>query len=78
MARRKWIRLPGGRLKRWKKSRSERRPGTGTARWGSEVPPRWYRRMLNHRERALIRRALHGDRAEGRPYVHPRAEAWYW
>jgi hypothetical protein len=78
MAKRNWIQMPGGRLKRWKKSRSERRPGHGTARWGTEVPPGWYRRMLNRRERSLLREALGRDEAEGWAYVHPRVAGWYW
>jgi hypothetical protein len=34
MASKKWLTLPGGRIKRWKKSRTEDRPG-----WGSSAFP---------------------------------------
>jgi hypothetical protein len=74
MASKKWITLPGGRIKRWKKSRTESRPGWG----GSRVPPRWYRNLFNRKERRRCREALGLGHGEARPYVHPRKAAWYW
>ena len=71
MARRKWIRLPGGRLKRWKKSLSERRPGTGTARWGSEVPPVGTGGCLTIASaRSYGGRSTATGRRVGRTYIH--------
>jgi hypothetical protein len=78
MASRKWVELPGGALKRWKKSESEFRPGAGTARFTRQVPPHWYRNVLNRRDRRRARVAMHRGEAEPWPYVHPRAAPWYW
>jgi hypothetical protein len=42
MARKKWIVIPGGRIKRWKKSESV------SGCWFSRrVPPHWYRNHLD-------------------------------
>lgn len=71
MASKQWITLPGGRIKRWKKSRTENRSWLG-------VPPRWYRNLFNRKERRRCREALGLGHAEARPYVHPRKAAWYW
>jgi hypothetical protein len=70
MARRSWIVLPGGRIKRWKASA---RPNI----WGG-VPPHWYRNMLNRKERRRVRRALKRGVAERFPYIHPSGAGWYW
>jgi hypothetical protein len=37
MASKKWLTLPGGRTKRWKKSRTEDRPGWGSSRFPNQV-----------------------------------------
>ena len=78
MASRKWITLPGGRIKRWKKSRSEDRPGWCSAWFPHQVPPRWFRNILIRKERRRYREALSQDKAEASPHVHPREAAWYW
>jgi hypothetical protein len=70
MARRKWIMLPGGRIKRRKASAC---PNI----WGG-VPPHWYRNMLNRKERRRVRRALQRGEAERFPYIHPSGAGWYW
>lgn len=77
MARTRWTTLPGGRIRRWKKSRTDWRPGG----WSTDVwpvPPRWYRNTLNRRERRRARRALFRGAAERFPYVHPREAPWFW
>ena len=74
MAAKKWLRLPGGRSKRWKKSRTDTRPD----RTREGVPPHWYRNTLNRRERRRVSRAVFRGEAEARPYVHPREAGWYW
>lgn len=73
MANTKWKVLPGGRIKRWKKSESER-----GCRFTRGVPPRWYRNTLNRRERRRAAEALHRGSVERFPYVHPREAPWYW
>jgi hypothetical protein len=78
MSKKKWKTLPGGRAKRWKKSRSDFRPGGGTTRFVRAVPPHWYRNMLNRRERRRSRTAILCGAAGRAPYVHPREAAWYW
>jgi hypothetical protein len=78
MASKKWLTLPGGRIKRWKKSRTEDRPGWGSSRFPNQVPPRWFRNRYNRKERRRCRAALSLGIAEARPYVHPREAAWYW
>lgn len=70
MATKKWIVLPGGRIKRWNRSRRSRG-------WGG-VPPHWYRNRLNRRERRRARKALKLGTAQAFPYVHPREAPWYW
>jgi hypothetical protein len=62
--------LPGGRLKKWRASRTPRT-------WGG-VPPRWYRNVLNRKERRRLHRAIQNESAECHPYVHPREAPWYW
>jgi hypothetical protein len=74
MAATKWREVPGGRLKRWKKSHGDTRP----MRYIDNVPPRWYRNMLNRRERRRVSRAMHRGDVEARPYVHPREAGWFW
>jgi hypothetical protein len=71
----KWKRLPGGQLKRWKKSRGDHRPG---GKHWLGVPPHWHRNLLNRRERRRAVRALHHGAVHNRPYVHPREAGWYW
>ena len=78
MASKKWLTLPGGRIKRWKKSRTEDRPGWGSSRFPHQVPPRWFRNLYNRKERRRCRGAASYGNAEARPYVHPREAAWYW
>lgn len=73
MASKKWITLPGGRIKRWKKSRTEEGAG-----FPHEVPPHWFRNLYNRRERRRVSRALRLGVAEAWPYIHPRRAAWYW
>lgn len=36
-----WTSVPGGRPKRWKKSRTDARLGWATTRFGWQVPPHW-------------------------------------
>jgi hypothetical protein len=78
MASTKWVRLPGGRWKRWKKSRSDDRPGVATTWFVNQVPPHWYRNVMNRRERRRLARALFRGEAHAGPYVHPRVAAWHW
>jgi hypothetical protein len=70
MARRSWIVLSRGRIKRWKASA---RPNI----WGG-VPSHWYWNTLNRKERRRIRRALKRGVAELFPYIHPIGAGWYW
>lgn len=69
MAAQKWIVLPGGRVKRWKRARTAKR---------QTVPPRWYRNRLNRRERRRAWHALFRGDAHAHPYLHPREASWYW
>ncbi len=78
MAARRWISSPGGRVKRWAKSRNDERPGWITTRFWRQVPPRWYRNEWNRRERRRAALALWHGEAHARPYVHPRETARYW
>lgn len=71
MASKKWVVLPGGRIKRWKESRHG-------CRWISRVPPHWYRNHLNRTERRRARLALHRGVEADRFFVHPRVASWYW
>ena len=73
MARKKWVVIPGGRIKRWKKSEGESRS------WFSRrVPPHCYRNHLNRRERRCAKQAMLRGREAGHPHVHPREAGWYW
>ena len=73
MARKKWIVIPGGRIKRWKKSESE------SGCWFSRrVPPHRHRNHLNRRERRRSKQALFHRRADCHPHVHPREAGWFW
>jgi hypothetical protein len=74
MAATKWRKVPGGRLKRWKKSRGDERPSS----FIDNVPPHWYRNMLNRRERRRVSRAMHRGDPEAWTYVHPREAGWFW
>jgi hypothetical protein len=78
MASTKWIRLPGGRWKRWKKSRTDDRPGSCTTCFARQVPPHWYRNVWNRRERRWTARALNRGEVHAGPHVHPRVAAWFW
>lgn len=78
MAVRKWAVLPGGRVKRWKKSRTDDRPGARTTWFARQVPPHWYRNALNRRERRRASRAILRGDADASPYLHPRAATWFW
>ena len=78
MASKKWTVLPGGRPKRWKKSRTDDRPGDCTTVFIHQVPPHGYRNLLNRRERRRARRALLRGEAIAHPWVHPREAAWFW
>src|SRR5581483_12171828 len=60
MAAKKWLRLPGGLVKRWKKSGGDDRPSGAV----DQVPPHWYRNRLNRRERRRVFRAVHRGEAE--------------
>lgn len=71
MARKKWIIIPGGRIKRRKKSESG-------CRLSRRVPPHWYRNHLNRKERRRSKQALFHGGEEIRLYVHPRSAGWYW
>jgi hypothetical protein len=71
MASKKWMVLPGGRIKRWKQSRH-------SCDWISRVPPHWYRNHLNRKERRRAQHALHRDAEANRFFVHPRVASWYW
>jgi hypothetical protein len=73
MAKTRWTVLPGGRIKRWKKSEREDR-----CYWLDRVPPREDRNLLNRRERRRARCALFRGDADRFPYVHPREMEWYW
>jgi hypothetical protein len=70
MARRIWKGLPGGRSKRWKSS-------GGGCIWAG-IPPRWYRNMLNRKERRRMRSAVRQGEPHRFAYVHPRCAGWYW
>jgi hypothetical protein len=70
MAQRRWKVLPGGRIKRWKASTSQRT-------WLG-VPPRWFRNMYTRKERQRAKAAIKRGKVEPTPYVHPREAAWYW
>ena len=72
----KWIILPGGRIKRWRKSRTDDRPGWGVSRL--RTVPRGERNLLNRQERRRYAEALSCGRAEVVPYVHPRKAASDW
>jgi hypothetical protein len=78
MAAKKWIRLPGGVWKRWTKSHNDDRPGSGATGFGRQVPPHWYRNVLNRRERRRAARALYRGEAHAAHHVHPRVAQWYW
>jgi hypothetical protein len=78
MAKKKWISVPGGRPKRWKKSRTDDRPGCGSTLFTNQVPPHWYRNLLNRRERRLAAHGTSRRETEARRYVHPRKAGWYW
>jgi hypothetical protein len=69
MAKKKWIVLPGGHIKRWKQSKTEV--------WG-KVPPRWYRNHFNRKERRRIKKAIFYGDAHAFPYVHPGVVSYYW
>jgi hypothetical protein len=73
MARDRWMTLPGGRIKRWRKSDSE-----DGCIIGFQVPPRWYRHVFNRRERLRARIGINRGDAHNHYYVHPRVAAWYW
>ncbi len=73
MARKKWITIPGGRIKRWKRSESER-----GCRFSKRVPPHWYRNYLNRKERSRSKQAMHRGTEYGHPHMHPRVAGWYW
>lgn len=71
MAKKKWVVIPGGRIKRWKKSEHG-------CDWIDQVPPHWYRNYLNRKERRRSKQALFNGDECGFPHVHPREAAWYW
>jgi hypothetical protein len=74
MASKRWTLLPGLRLKRWRKSRTDRRPGYGR----ESVPPHWYRNALNRRERRQSAHAVQHGEGRAAPFIHPRSAGWYW
>lgn len=74
MASKRWIVLPGQRSKRWRKSRTDRRP----ANWREGVPPHWFRNALNRRERRQSTLDLRRGEGSAAPRVHPRSAGWYW
>ena len=69
MASKKWIVLPGGRVKRWKQARAENR---------QIVPPHWFRNQLNRRDRRRALRAIATGADQAYPHVHPHTGSWYW
>jgi hypothetical protein len=69
MAAKKWIILPGGRIKRWKQARACNR---------DIVPPRWFRNNLNRRDRRRARIAIGNGLDRTYPFVHPHTAGWYW
>ena len=71
MAKKKWIAVSGGRIKRWK--RSER-----GCRFGYGVSPHWYRNYLNRRECRKSRQAILKGKAMRFAYIHPSTASWYW
>jgi hypothetical protein len=74
MAKKKWITLPGGRIKRWKKSENE-----SGCNWVHKTTPHWYRNYLNRRERGKSRQAIFKGKAHSSfPYIHPGSASWYW
>ncbi len=73
MARKQWIVIPGGRIKRWKKIESE-----SGACFARQVPPHWYRNYLDRKERRRSKEAMHNGSEYGFPHVHPREADWYW
>jgi hypothetical protein len=78
MASHKWYVRPGGYIVRYRKSRSDHRPGGGTTGFVRQVAPHFFRNLLNRRERRRVRRSIVRGDAEPRPYVHPREAAWCW
>lgn len=75
MAKKKWILLSEGRIKRWKKTNDKPRK----CFWSTKgVPPHWYRNHLNRRERRKSKIALIKENAHRFPYIHPRVASWYW
>lgn len=73
MAKKKWIEIPGGRVKRWKKSRAE-----SGCKFGRNVPPHWYRNFLNRKERYLAKKAILREETHVFPLVHQHTASWYW
>ena len=73
MARKEWVVIPGGRIKRWKKSESE----SGSC-FSRQVPPHWYRNHLNRKERRRSKQAMFRGREYGHPHVHSGEAGWYW
>jgi hypothetical protein len=73
MAKKKWIAIPGGRIKRWKRSESE-----SGCRFAKKVPPHWYRNYLNRRERRRSLASIQKNECLAFHFVHPRTAGWYW
>ena len=69
----KWIVLSGGRIKRWKRSESER-----GCRFGDRTTPRWYRNHLNRRLRRKEKRSLEAERWDEFRNRLTRDASWYW
>lgn len=77
MASKRWTTLPGGRVTRWRKSHSDRRPGC----WYTPMlksPPKWLRKQLHKCERQKTRIAIFRGEAEPFNYVHPTDGGNYW
>jgi len=66
-----WITRADGTVVRWRKSRSDGRPGP-TRKCGAK---KWYRRVWTRRERFRARTACRRGDAHGGYYLHPRD--WY-
>jgi len=73
MAKEKCVVIPGGRIKRWKKSETEH-----GCYFAKRVPPHWYRNHLNRKERRRAKTAISKGTAHCFSCVHPREAGWYW
>ena len=72
MAKIKWKIVSGNRVKRWKRSESE-----SGCRWHKRVPPHWYRKYLNRKERSRFKKAILNGKEHCFPFMK-REASYYW